>query len=188
MHTETTPNPLAMKFILDRPVVQEGDYVFSSSQSVASWPVLDEILSLPGVHSVFLTRDFMTITKTPEIAWSLLESVVLSILQHHQGDFPLDLSSQGSAPESTWDHWTPPSTEVAEICQEIEALLESRIRPAIEADGGAIAFCAFENGVVYVRLQGACVSCPHSQETLKQGIEQTLCYYIPEVQSVHAIS
>lgn len=185
MYTEETPNPLALKFILGQPIVEEGHYLFSSLQEAQGLTVLEDILSLPGIESVLLTREFLTVTKTGDVPWSLLESIILSALQHHLSAFPLTPSERAYPMHpDQFEGWVPPDEETAEICREIETLIDTRIRPAVEADGGIILFRAFEKGVVYVVLQGACSTCPMSSETLKNGIQQTLTYYIPEVVSV----
>jgi Fe-S cluster biogenesis protein NfuA len=185
MYTEETPNPLALKFILGKPIVHEGHYLFSSLQEAQGLPVLEDILSLPGIESLLLTREFLTVTKTGDVPWSLLESIILSALEHHFSSFPLSPAEPRSATShDQFQEWVPPDEETAEICREIESLIATRIRPAVEADGGIISFRAFQEGIVYVQLQGACSTCPMSSETLKNGIQQTLTYYIPEVVSV----
>jgi len=190
MYTEETPNPLAMKFMLGKMPVEQGYYFFSSAKEGQGIPILEDIFSLPGIESILFTPDFITITKTDQVPWTLLESILLSAFQHHFDSFPLVLDQiqfNRQSDEDQWSGWTPPTPEIADICKDIEELIETKVRPAIEADGGMITFCAFEEGVVYIKLQGACSSCPHSQETLKGGIEQTLKYYIPEVNTVELV-
>lgn len=188
MYTETTPNPLAMKFVLGKPPVEEGYYLFSSLEEVAGILVLEDILSLPSLESVLLTPEFITITKTDQVPWPLIESILLSALQYHLDAFPISIASiPRPSLEENITNWVPPTPEVADLCQDIEDLIDSKIRPAIEADGGVIHFCRFQEGVVYIKLQGACSTCPHSEETLKGGVEQTLTYYLPEVESVELV-
>jgi Fe-S cluster biogenesis protein NfuA len=189
MYTETTPNPLALKIILGTHPVESGYFLYSSLPEVKNQPVLEDILSLPGIDSILITPDFITINKTQDVPWTLLESIVLSILQHHLGAFPLSLDNAGvSAPgQEKWKDWKPESPEIAAICQDIQDLIDGRIRPAVEADGGMISFCGYEDHIVYVELQGACSTCPHSAETLTGGIEQTLRYYIPEIKEVRLV-
>lgn len=189
MYTETTPNPLALKIILGIPPVDKGYFLFSSLAEGKNHPVLEDILSLPGIESLLLTPDFLTVNKTPDVPWTLLESILLSVLQHHLSAFPLNLEIAGPAEKSEekWHNWTPPTPEVAALCKDLEELIETHVRPAVEADGGMISLCGYEDGVVYVKLQGACSSCPHSQETLTGGVEQTLRYYVPEVREVRLV-
>ena len=189
MYSEQTPNPLALKIILGVPPVHSGYFLFSSLSEGKNHPVLDDLLSLPGIDSILLTPDFITVNKTADVPWTLLESIVMSILQHHLSAFPLTIEWLNSKEkdEEKWDHWTPETPEIAAICKDIEELIDSKIRPAVEADGGMISFCGYESGKVYVKLQGACSTCPHSSETLTGGIEQKLKYYIPEVSEVHLV-
>jgi Fe-S cluster biogenesis protein NfuA len=193
MYTETTPNPLAIKIVLGVPPVSEGFHLFSSLSECATQPaVLSDLFSLPGLDSVLLTPEFITLTKTPEVPWSLLESIVLSVLSHHLDLFPLTInprcdSSPSSQETHPWHGWTPPTAEAAEWLRDVETVIDERIRPGIEADGGMLTVLAFDQGILYIQLHGACSSCPHSQETLSGGIEQTLTYYFPEIQSVNLV-
>jgi NFU1 iron-sulfur cluster scaffold homolog, mitochondrial len=190
MYAEETPNPLAMKFVLGKMPVEQGYYFFSSLKEVQGLPLLEDIFSLPGIDSVLVTPDFITITKTDQVPWTLLESILMSALQHHFDSFPLALDQMEknhSMQQDLWTEWVPPTQEIADICTDIEELIETKVRPAIEADGGMITLCGFQEGVVYIKLQGACSSCPHSEETLKGGIEQTLKYYVPEITSVELV-
>lgn len=168
--------------------VCEKDYhSFFQASEVEGIPVLEEIFSLPGVCSLFIAPDFITVTKSEEVTWSLLESVIFSILTHYQDSFPLTwVKSATELPPVTvsLEGWKPEDPHTEAICKEIEELLASKIRPNVEADGGAISFKAFVDGVVYVQLWGACASCPHSTQTLQHGVEQLLRFYIPEVKSV----
>jgi Fe-S cluster biogenesis protein NfuA len=190
MYAESTPNPLALKVVLGVPPVTSGYFLYSSLAEGKNHSVLEDILSLPGIESILLTPDFITINKTPDVPWTLLESIVMSVLQHHFSAFPLslDLEGIGQDDQDRWHNWVPETPELAAICKDVEELIDSRIRPAVEADGGMISFCGYEAGIVYVKLQGACSSCPHSQETLTGGIEQTLRYYIPEITEVRLAS
>lgn len=189
MYTEETPNPLALKFILGRPLVAHGSHLLSSAKEASGIPVLEEIFSLPGIQSVVLTPDFLSITKTEQVPWTLLESVLMSVLHHHLDDFPLDPQNQKihATSHHDWSHWKPSSEKEAQLYHDIETIVDTMVRPSIEGDGGIITVCGLKEGIVYVQLQGACSSCPHSQETLKGGIENTLKHYIPEVTAVEMI-
>jgi Fe-S cluster biogenesis protein NfuA len=189
MYSEATPNPNALKFILGKPVVTEGYHLFSSLQEASGLSVLEDILSLPGILSVLLAPEFITVNKADSVPWSLLESILLSAFHYHLETFPLSPQpSTAHLQDNRFFQWTPPTPDVAALCETIESIIETRIRPAIEADGGIITFQAFEDGIVYVKLQGACSSCPHSAETLKGGIEQTLSYLVPEVREVAIVA
>ncbi len=219
MRTEETPNPLARKFYADTFFIKGEPCFFSDAEKKYEHAFLDDILSLPGVQSLLLTEDFMTITKTQEVPWTLLESIIFSAILHHKKSFPLVAeelhrikeeddcashvqeheTSASSMPDDDFQeslspqerqrlkNWVAPSDDIQAIVEEIEEILETHIRPGVQADGGLITLCAFENGVVYVELQGACSGCPHSQVTLQEGIQRTLRYYIPEVESVEAL-
>jgi Fe-S cluster biogenesis protein NfuA len=191
MYAEVTPNPLALKFVLGTKVVPQGSYVLSSLVEARGVPALEDLLSLPGVTGVVLTPEFMTVSKTEAVPWPLLESVIMSILQHHLASFPLIIQPADvelAALSDDWHDWKPSSVEEERLVQDIEGLIDSMIRPAVEADGGIITLCGVRDGVVFVRLQGACASCPHSQETLKGGVEHTLTHMLPEVRAVELVS
>lgn len=224
MRTEETPNPLARKFYADTLFLTGESCFFSDTEKNYEHTFLEDILSLPGVQSLLLTEDFMTVTKTQDVPWTLLESIIFSVILHHKKSFPLiaeelhrvkeeagdifSVSSEDSLKHGDMSaeplqegfqkalspkeyqrlkNWIAPSEDIQAIVTEIEEILETHIRPGVQADGGMITFCAFENGIVYVELQGACSGCPHSQVTLQEGIQRTLRYYIPEVESVEAL-
>ena len=187
MNIQETPNPLSMKFIIPSGVTQ-GEYVsFFSPDEVLHIPVLKEILDLPGVQHIFLAPDFMTLTKDEETPWSLLQSIVLCILKYYSAAFPLNELAKNQVLLKKNTSYTE---DEQSIIEEIEKLIATRVRPNVEADGGTIQFdhMDIERGIVYVRLEGACSGCPHSAETLTYGIENLLKHYVPEVNSVEAIT
>jgi Fe-S cluster biogenesis protein NfuA len=187
--TEPTPNPLAMKFWAEVSMALQGEYIFSSPMEAQDLPALEEILSLPGIQSVFICPQFLTVTKKSVVSWDLLENIIISILQHHSLDFPLDCQqAKTESPTVAFAEIPRPQTEEEKsLYQEIEDVLDGHIRPAIAEDGGFLSFLGFQNGVVYIQLRGACEGCPSSEVTLKDGIERTLKYYIPEVESVESV-
>jgi Fe-S cluster biogenesis protein NfuA len=190
MYTEETPNPLALKIVLGTPPVETGYHLFSSLDQVQGHRVLEDILSLPGVQEVLLAPDFVTVTKSEKVPWSLLESVLLSIFQHHLNQFPLNvdqLSVTLEASHHQWQDWVPETPEMEQLFKDVGVLIDEQVRPAIESDGGMIDLCGIRDGVVYVRLQGACSSCPHAEDTLKGGIQQALCHYFPEIKGVETV-
>lgn len=188
MQAQETPNPLSLKFLIPGGATR-GEYLsFFSAQEVKHFPVLKEILELPGVEHIFLAPDFMTVTRKEETPWSLLQSIILCVLQHYKQSFPLEnITSSNSFVETPETHIQYTEDERA-IVEEIETLIATRVRPNVEADGGTIQFAYMVNGIVYVRLEGACAGCPHSSQTLTYGIENLLKYYIPEVQRVEAVT
>lgn len=185
MHAQDTPNPLAKKFDLGLPPVQQGYYLYSSMGEAQGMDMLEDIFSVPGVDTVLLTPHFITVTRKPQVSWDLLESVLFSLFQHHLPTFPM--TPIPAVIKEDVHNWKPQTPEEVDLCQRIEVLLETHIRPAIEEDGGIIELVAFKDGIVHVRLQGACAQCPHSQDTLKQGIERTLRHHMPEVQQVESV-
>lgn len=192
MYAESTPNPLAMKFVLGKPIVEGSARSFDRNQNIEGIPVLEDLFSLPGVEAILLTQEFITVTKTPDSSWNLLEGVILSALHFHLDAFPLkywvsqEKSENNSCPIAS-DLEPGMNREENAFYRDLEDLIDGRIRPAIEADGGIIDLRGFKDGVVYVQLRGACTACPHADETLKEGIERMLTYYLPEVQRVEVI-
>ncbi|MBA4749684.1 MAG: NifU family protein [Alphaproteobacteria bacterium] len=177
IQTEDTPNPLTVKFIPGKTVLEEGTAEYLV-EDIGSAPLLvQKILTIQGISSVFLGADFVSVSKVVEAEWPLLRPAILSaIMGYYATHTRVDLEKKE----------TISSEEDSEIVKEIKELLETRIRPAVAQDGGDIAFERFEDGVVYVRLQGACAGCPSSTLTLKSGIENMLRHYIPEVEEVRS--
>lgn len=184
MNVQETPNPLSLKFVIPQGVT-EGQYMsFFTPEEVKHVAVLKEILELPGVAHIFLAPDFLTVTRSEDTPWSLLQSIILCILKHYESSFPLiGLVSAVQKEVPVIDY----SQDEEAIIQEIQALIATRVRPNVEADGGTIEFDHLKDGVVYVKLAGACSGCPHSSQTLTYGIENLLKHYIPEVQRVEAL-
>lgn len=180
IQTEDTPNPLTVKFVPGRTVLESGtaEYVIDD---IGSAPLLvQKILTTPGITSVFLGGDFISVSKSTEGDWALLRPTILGAIMafyanHNQVDVIPSTARTANAEDES------------EVVREIKELLETRIRPAVAQDGGDISFESFENGIVYVRLQGACAGCPSSTLTLKSGIENMLRHYIPEVEEVRAV-
>ena len=191
MYTQETPNPLAQKFFLGVPVLTQGTYLFSSPQEVQGYPPLEDLF-LPGVTSLLLTTDFITIVKTAETSWSLLEGIVFSVLNYHLQEFPLkiDILDKLIAGKSVEKFlFTPWENVENSFRQDIEILMDEYLRPGIEEDGGILQCAGWneEKGILYVRLQGACQGCPHSTDTLKDGIENTLMFHLPDIKKVSLV-
>jgi Fe-S cluster biogenesis protein NfuA len=185
IQTEETPNPATLKFIPGRTVMETGTADFPDAKSAWRSPLAQKLFTLPGVRSVFLGSDFIAVTKHEEANWLTLKPFILTSIMEY---FLTHTTAQVTPAEPTGS--SSETGEIGEedaITQEIKELLETRIRPAVAQDGGDIIFDRFENGIVYVRLQGACSGCPSSLMTLKTGIENMLRYYIPEVQEVQAV-
>ena len=182
IETERTPNPLTLKFLPGRTVMEGGSADFASPEAAEASPLAAALFSLGDVSGVFFGPDFISVTRAEASAdWQILKPQVLGILvDHFMSGTPL-FTGQGEAAQAVYD------AEDAEIVEQIEALLAQRVRPAVANDGGDIVFRGFEKGVVYLHMQGACAGCPSSTATLKNGIEQLLRHYVPEVVEVRAV-
>ncbi|HVJ01967.1 MAG TPA: NifU family protein [Sphingomonas sp.] len=189
IETETTPNPATLKFLPGRVVMEAGTRDFASPEEAEASPLADALFGLGDVTGVFFGRDFISVTAAPGIDWIDLKPDVLTILlDHFTANMPL------FRPGSAADIAVPAegaefgdNPEDADIVAQIRELIDTRIRPAVANDGGDIVYRGFDQGKVYLQMQGACSGCPSSTATLKNGIEQLLKYYVPEVTEVRAI-
>jgi Fe-S cluster biogenesis protein NfuA len=179
--TESTPNPATCKFLPGRAVLDSGTANFPNSESTISSPLARRLFDLGGVEGVFLARDFISVTKAEDREWTLLKPSILSaIMDHYTSGLPaMETAAEAAPGEGEAD---------SELVVQIKELLDTRVRPAVAQDGGDIVFHGFENGVVYLHMQGSCSGCPSSTATLKMGIENLLRHYIPEVTEVRAVA
>ena len=183
IQTETTPNPATLKFLPGRPVMPEGTYDFPDADSGKCSPLATRIFSISEVERVFFGSDFISVTKR-EGDWRHIKPAVLgAIMEHFTRGLPLFDSEAQSEEEQVYEG------EEAEIVAQIKELLETRVRPAVASDGGDIIFKGFDSGsgTVFLHLQGSCSGCPSSTITLRNGIENMLRHYIPEVSGVEAV-
>jgi len=179
IQTEETPNPATLKFLPGRTLMTEGTADFKSREEASKSPLALHLFEVDGVKGVFFGSDFITITKEDAYSWAVLKPFVLStIMEHFITHQPLFHDSKESIDSNIEDN--PIVTQIKEI-------LDTRIRPAVAMDGGDIVFDRFEEGTLFVHMQGACSGCPSSSITLKSGIENMLRHYIPEVVEVIAI-
>jgi Fe-S cluster biogenesis protein NfuA len=186
IETETTPNPATLKFLPGRPVMTGGTRDFATPEEAEASPLADALFGLGDVEGVFFGSDFVSVTAAPGAEWRDLKPNVLSVLlDHFSGDMPL--FRPGNAAGIAIDDNVQDRPEDADIVSQIKELIDTRVRPAVANDGGDIVYRGFQDGVVYLKMQGACSGCPSSTATLKQGIEQLLKYYVPEVSEVQAI-
>jgi Fe-S cluster biogenesis protein NfuA len=178
IETETTPNPATLKFLPGRTVMEQGTANFADADAATRSPLALRLFGLDGVTQVFFGADFVSVSKADETSWSELKPAVLGALVEHftAGEPLLTGAAQAAAAE-----------EDDEIVAQIKELLETRVRPAVAADGGDIIFEAFTDGIVYLQMYGSCSGCPSSTATLKAGIENMLRHYIPEVVEVRAV-
>ncbi len=189
IETEATPNPATLKFLPGRTVMDAGTRDFANPEDAEASPLAETLFGLGDVTGVFFGRDFISVTAAPGAEWRDLKPDVLSILlDHFSANMPLFRAGTAagfSVPAESADFGDNP--EDAEIVAQIRELIETRIRPAVANDGGDIVYRGFDAGKVYLQMQGACAGCPSSTATLKNGIEQLLKYYVPEVTEVRAI-
>lgn len=180
IQTEPTPNPASLKFLPGRTVMPSGTADFPAADKAESAsPLASRLFEVDGVTGVFLGSDFITITKASATEWQDLKPMVLAALVEHfvSGDpniYPEKLDEAASGDDG-------------EVVQRIKELLDTRVRPAVARDGGDIIFRDYREGVVYLRMQGSCSGCPSATATLKNGIENLLRHFIPQVTSVRAV-
>ena len=177
VQTEITPNPNSLKFIPGKVVSRVGSFEVNKNDNVNN-ELIRNILSVNGVEGIFLSKDFISVNKYDENSWDDIKHIVISHINEFYAsgkEFVInkDLIEQNE--------------DFDEIEKRIVQLLEEKIRPAIARDGGDIKFKEFKDGVVKVQLQGSCSGCPSSTMTLKQGVQNLLCHYLPEVKKVEAI-
>ena len=177
VQTEVTPNPNSLKFLPGKKVSNSGPYEITSKDEMKN-ELVRNILSVNGVEGIFLGEDFISVNKNEKIKWDEIKHIVISLINdfYSQGnEFVIDKSLDEN------------NVNLKEIEKKIVKILDQKIRPAVARDGGDIKFKDFNDGIVRVQLQGSCSGCPSSTMTLKQGVQNLLCHYIPEVKEVIAI-
>ena len=187
IETEATPNPATLKFLPGEQVMSAGTRDFASPEEAEASPLAEALFNLGDVTGVFYGSDFISVTAGEGVDWNGLKPDVLAVLLDHFAS-GAPLFKPGSAAEIAVpadDFEDDP--EDAEIVAQIKELIETRVRPAVARDGGDIVYRGFDKGKVYLAMQGACSGCPSSTMTLKQGIEQLLKHYVPEVTEVRPV-
>jgi len=187
IQTETTPNPATLKFLPGLVVLADGNRNFDSKDNAVASPLAQRLFEVEGVQGVFFGRDFITITKVDDREWFLMKPSILGIIMEHftAGRAVLADDVKDDDADSGVGHASDQDDN--QIVIQIKELLDTRVRPAVAMDGGDIVFHSFEDGVVYLAMQGACSGCPSSTMTLKHGIENMLKHYVPEVNEVQSI-
>ena len=181
IQTEQTPNPATLKFLPGREVMARGVADFTTPADAESSPLARRLFEVEGVTGVFFGADFITVTKAADQDWYVLKPAVLgAIMEHYMSGEPV-LEPQAAVEEEG------AGDEDDAIVKQIRELIDTRVRPAVAQDGGDIIFRGFERGVVYLHMRGACSGCPSSTITLKNGIENLLRYYVPEVVEVRPV-
>ena len=183
IQTEQTPNPATLKFLPGREVIAKGVVDFTDPEQTQGSPLARRVFAVEGVTGVFLGTDFVTVTKAAGEDWYALKPAVLgAIMEHFLSGDPVLEPDAGLAEEAA------PAEDEDELVKQIRELIDTRVRPAVAQDGGDIIFRGFERGVVYLHMRGACSGCPSSTITLKNGIENLLRYYVPEVVEVRPVA
>ena len=178
VQTEVTPNPNSLKFLPGKNVSNCGSFEVTKKEDTNN-DLVRNLLSVNGVTGVFLGTDFLSINKKEEVVWEDIKHIVISLIN--------DFYSTGKEFVIASDLFEEKSNEYNEIEKKIISILETKIRPAVAKDGGDIKFKEFKDGIVKVELQGSCSGCPSSTMTLKQGVQNLLCHYLPEIKEVVAI-
>lgn len=181
IQTEATPNPLTLKFIPGVAVLESGTAFFTSAEDATISPLAVELFAIEGVTAIFLGSDFVTVTKDEGSDWGVLKAPILTgIMDFFVAGRPVMLSAKKSEVNQV-------SESDSDIVKQIKELIETRVRPAVAQDGGDIIFHSFADGIVSLELHGSCSGCPSSTVTLKNGIENMLKHYIPEIVAVEAV-
>ena len=177
VQTEVTPNPNSLKFLPGKKVSNSGPYEITKKDETQN-TLVRNLLSINGVEGIFLGEDFISINKKETIKWDEIKHIVIAFINdfYSEGkEFVIDESLEEQ------------NSNLDDLEQKIVKILDEKIRPAVARDGGDIKFKEFKDGVVKVQLQGSCSGCPSSTMTLKQGVQNLLCHYLPEVKEVVAI-
>ncbi len=191
IQTEETPNPATLKFLPGHPVLPQGTAEFRSLEEAGDAPLAQRLFCIQGVEGIFYGSDFISVRKTEDTDWSTLKPLVLeALIEHLSKGQPI---FNGTVPEPSGGCACGKSEggcgggKDGDITDQIKELLETRVRPVVMQDGGDIVFDSFEDGVVFLKMRGACSGCPGATATLKSGIENMLKHFIPEVTEVRPV-
>ena len=177
VQTEITPNPNSLKFLPGKNVSNNGSFEITQKDQTNN-ELVKNLLSINGVEGIFLGKDFISINKYDDTSWDEIKHIVISLIN--------DFYSSGK--ECVVENTLIENNEnLKDIEKKIVKILDEKIRPAVAKDGGDINFKEFKDGIVKVQLQGSCSGCPSSTMTLKQGVQNLLCHYLPEVKKVEAL-
>ena len=178
VQTQKTPNPNSLKFLPGKKVSEDGQYEILNKNETSNH-LIRNILSISGVTGIFLGEDFLSVNKQKDIDWENIKHIVISHINEYyaEGNESIINNKINAFDDSSYN----------EIEKKIISILETKVRPAVARDGGDIKFKEYKDGKVKVELQGSCSGCPSSTLTLKQGVQNLLCHYIPEVKEVIAV-
>jgi NFU1 iron-sulfur cluster scaffold homolog, mitochondrial len=185
VQTETTPNPNSLKFIPGKIVSKSGSFEITKKDDVKN-ELIRNLMSINGVEGIFLNKDFISINKYDDTSWEEIKHIVISLINDFYSggkEFVID-NDPFEVDKNLGEEL---DKDLGEIEKKIIQILDQKIRPAVAKDGGDIRFKEFKDGVVMVQLQGSCSGCPSSTMTLKQGVQNLLCHYLPEVKEVVAV-
>ena len=177
VQTEVTPNPNSLKFLPGKIVSNCGSFEITKKDNIQN-ELIKNILYVNGVEGIFLSKDFLSVNKYDEVSWDEIKHIIISLINDYYStgkEFVINKDLKET------------NEDLNEIEKKIISILDQKIRPAVAKDGGDIKFKEFKNGIVKVQLQGSCSGCPSSTMTLKQGVQNLLCHYIPEVKEVVSI-
>ena len=178
VQTEVTPNPNSLKFLPGKKVSNDTP-IEIINKNESNNELIRNILSINGVTGIFLSDDFLSVNKNEKIEWEDLKHIIISFINdYYSNGNEIIIDKEGKSTENT---------NLSDIEKKIIQILETKVRPAVARDGGDIKFKEFKDGIVTVNLQGSCSGCPSSTMTLKQGVQNLLCHYIPEIKEVIAI-
>ena len=178
VQTQNTPNPNSLKFLPSKKVSNDDPFEITDKNK-SNNELVRNILSINGVTGIFLAEDYLSVNKDEKTNWEDLKHIIISFINDYYGrgnEIVIDNNKISST-----------ETQLSEIEEKIIKILETKIRPAVARDGGDIKFKKYNNGIVTVQLQGSCSGCPSSIMTLKQGVQNLLCHYIPEIKKVITI-
>ena len=179
VQTEQTPNPNALKFLPGKTVSEVGPIEFTNKTQTQNKLIID-LLTIEGINMIFLGSNFITIVKDAEQIWENLKNEIIALINDYY------LKGKNSIIEKNYLKKEDKKEINDEVVKKIHEILENNIRPAVARDGGDIKFESYKNGIVTVQLQGSCSGCPSSMMTLKQGVQNMLSHYVPEVKKVEA--
>ena len=178
VQTEVTPNPNSLKFLPGKIVSNDGSFEVTKKEETDN-DLVKNLLSINGVKGVFLGTNFLSINKSEDVDWEEIKHIVISLINEFYSTGKEFVIKSSLIKEN--------KSDLAEIEKKIIKILDTKIRPAVAKDGGDIKFKEYKDGVVKVELQGSCSGCPSSTMTLKQGVQNLLCHYLPEIKEVIAV-
>ncbi len=178
IQVDETPNPETLKFLPGKVIIKQNPVEFKSIEESDTSPLAKELFQIEGVNSLYIGKDFVSVTKEKKYDWAPMKTLLLSsMMDYFNSEKPVLVETKESALFSKDKNYS-------DLEKKIIDLLETRVRPAVAGHGGDIIFHSYSEGIVELELQGSCSGCPSSLATLKMGVENMLKHYIPEVEKV----